>query len=1249
MGYKSLTLSLSTVLILGGCGGENSSQTKYSESASEVQNSAEKVIKAAKCDSTTEVCLAQEKIINQCGDRGGEVFYFGYDNNENGILDQTEIDSSKDVIICNGYQGLQGETGADGQSISINQITNNKDSSITISFSDGTHFTTNPLKGADGESGIDGQNVSVSSVDTNADGSLTLNFSDGTNFTTTSLKGDQGDTGATGATGQDGTDGKDGQSISVTSIQTNTDGSLTLNFSDGTNFTTGSLKGDTGAAGANGQDGTNGVDGQNGADGQSISVTSIQTNADGSLTLNFSDGTNFTTGSLKGEKGDQGEKGDTGATGADGQNGTNGTDGQDGEQGYTSLITSAEIPAGTTCTNGGIKFDIGIDTNRNNTLDTAEIVQTQTICLPATTTNVDITKIHAVQGSGATSPMENDEVTVEAIVVADYQDGSFKGFYIQEEDADVDGDDTTSEGIFVYDPALITDVDVGDKVKLKGTVSEYYGLSQIKDLSEVTVVSQVATLPTAQTITLPMTSSTDFEKYEGMRVTFNQTLNVTEVYNLGKYGEILLSSADRLWQPTQIATPGAAATAVEDANQLNQIILDDLISGSYPDTIVHPGSGLSKTNVLRGGDNITDLTAVMSYGFSAYRLMPLGEVIFNQANSRPADLPTVNGNLKVASINVLNYFNTIDDGGSTCGTHNQGCRGADDADELARQKAKMLTALEKMDADVIGLMEIENDGGVTLQTIVDGLTGYDYVRNPSGNGSQLGTDVITVAMLYKTDKVELVGTSTTIDDGEYQGAFDDRNRKPLAQTFKDKDTNEIFTVVNNHLKSKGSGCGTGDDATDGQGNCNGTRTAGSEDLISWIDDLKVAIGDEDFLIIGDLNAYAKEDPITTLENAGYNNLDGAGNNYSYVYYGQWGTLDYALASPTLNAKVSSVVRWTINADESWVFDYNDDASSSNYGRPKPNDYLTNLYEPNEYRMSDHDPIVVGFSFSAPSNTVPTANAGDDQNITLGDNVTLDASGSSDSDGTITSYVWSEGGTQIGTGETLDKNDFTVGTHTVTLTVTDDGNAIDTDTVVITVTAATGASTIWSESFETDGSTTRYTASEECTDNSGDFFTRTDGSNIGSFYQVSGQDGSYYYAAMDTDGTPCTLATQTLTFSTIDISGKSNLVFKGLFAEDDDGTNQDWDADTGAVVEYQIDGGSWQTLVAFAATGGTNTEPGLDTNADGVADSTLLSNTFAEFSANITGTGSSLILRVTLTNLDAGDEDIAFDNFSVEGN
>ncbi|MGF1479145.1 MAG: endonuclease/exonuclease/phosphatase family protein [Cyanophyceae cyanobacterium] len=192
-------------------------------------------------------------------------------------------------------------------------------------------------------------------------------------------------------------------------------------------------------------------------------------------------------------------------------------------------------------------------------------------------------------------------------------------------------------------------------------------------------------------------------------------------------------------------------------------------------------------------------------------------------------------------------------------------------------------------------------------------------------------------------------------------------------------------------------------------------------------------------------------------------------------------------------------------------------------------------------------------------------------------------------------------------------------------------------------------TIFTESFETDGNGSRYTTSiPEFTDGSSDFLTRTDGSNISGGYDVTGSDGSFYFAAQDIDGEG-DASQQTLIFSEIDIANFTNLSFSALFAEDDssDG-NEDWDAPDFVTVEYQVDGGGFLDLLAFENDGSTfNSAPLQDTDFDGTGDGTEVTDTFATFSNTIDATGSTLDLRITF-DLDSGDEDIAIDNIQLMG-
>jgi predicted extracellular nuclease len=416
--------------------------------------------------------------------------------------------------------------------------------------------------------------------------------------------------------------------------------------------------------------------------------------------------------------------------------------------------------------------------------------------------------------------------------------------------------------------------------------------------------------------------------------------------------------------PTNVITPGLEANNLQTANDLNRILLDDGSTLQNIDPIVHPAPGLSASNTLRSGDTVTDLNGVLTYSWSgssgtdAYRIQPVGTITFTAANERPTAVPDVGGNIKVASFNVLNYFNGDGSGGGFPTS-----RGADTADEFTRQRDKIIAAIIEIDADVIGLMEIENDGyGTTsaIQDLVDGLNAiagdgtYTFV---DPGVSQIGTDEIAVGLIYKPASVTTVGTTAILDSSEDATFNDDKNRPVLTQSF--KANGEYFTVAVNHFKSKGSDCDalSDPDTGDGQGNCNITRTTAATALVNWLATDPTGIAGAGYLIIGDLNSYAMEDPITAIKNAGYTNLiDAYGvNPYSYVYAGQAGYLDHALASASLTDLVTGTAVWHSNADEPRALDYNEEYKTTGQ--------ITSLYSADAYRASDHDPVIIGLNLS----------------------------------------------------------------------------------------------------------------------------------------------------------------------------------------------------------------------------------------------------------------------------------------------
>lgn len=573
-----------------------------------------------------------------------------------------------------------------------------------------------------------------------------------------------------------------------------------------------------------------------------------------------------------------------------------------------------------------------------------------------------VTPIGTVQGNGAATPLSGQVVTIEGVVVGDFQDGGFNGFYVQDEG---DSDPATSDGIFVFSTAV--PVAVGDEVRVTGTATEFDGLTQLSTSPTIQVCASDVALPEPVVLEFPLTDS-DKESVEGMFVTFPADLSILEFFNYGRFGEVVVGTGlgtDRQFQPTALALPDSEeAVAIRDHNATHRITIDDGLSPQNPPFLRHPAGGqFTLEHTFRGGDLITDLTGVMDHRFDLYRIQPTEDAEFTTVNERPTAVPDLGeATLTVASFNVLNYFTSL------------GSRGADTPEEFERQETKIVAALADIDADVVGLIEIENNDDVAVATLTEALNAevgagtYDYIAT-----GDIGTDEITTALIFKPSAVTPVGdfaTLTTADDPRF---LDDKNRPTLAQTFEENATGERVTVAVNHLKSKGSSCDdVGDPEDPWAGNCNGVRTDAAEAMVEWLAADPTGTGVENTLVIGDLNAYDKEDPINVFLDAGYSDLlleHQGEHEYSYVFDGQLGYLDYALANEALSGSVTGAEAWKINADEPSVLDY--DMTF------KP-DEQDALFEPNAFRSSDHDPVLVGLDL-APDEAVQVDRlAGDDR-------------------------------------------------------------------------------------------------------------------------------------------------------------------------------------------------------------------------------------------------------------------------------
>jgi predicted extracellular nuclease len=593
--------------------------------------------------------------------------------------------------------------------------------------------------------------------------------------------------------------------------------------------------------------------------------------------------------------------------------------------------------------------------------------------------SVSYTPIYAIQGSGQSAAITGT-VTTQGVVVGDFEGSASQGgFFIQ--DVAGDADPATSDGIFVYTGSADL-VSAGQVVRVTGYARERFNQTTLNGSNSnssavpaANIVQCGSTSVEPTDVEMPFADANYPERYEGMYVRLPQSLVISEYFNYDRFGEIVialpLDGESRPFTGTAIDEPGAPANARTLANSLRRITLDDANSAQNPAVLRHPnGEPFSLTNRFRGGDTVQNTVGVLGYDFSLYRIFPTGPAEYTAANPRPAAPEPVGGTVRVAAMNTLNYFVTADYPtgdplDNKCGPlNNVECRGwdSDQVDEFTRQRTKLLAALSGLDADIIGLNELENSTGVEpLADIVAGLPGYAYI-----NTGTIGTDAIKVGMIYRSAMVTPVGSYQILDSTVDPRFVDTKSRPALAQTFEVNATGARFTVVVNHLKSKGSDCNDiGDpDLGDGQGNCSQTRRLAAEALVDWIATDPTGSGDADYIIMGDLNSYAQEDTIDAIK-AGADDIAGTIDDYtnlifqyqgtyaySYVFDGQSGYLDHALAYPSLTAQVTGAEDWHINADEPDVLDYDTTF--------KP-DAQDALYEQNAYRTSDHDPVIVGLN------------------------------------------------------------------------------------------------------------------------------------------------------------------------------------------------------------------------------------------------------------------------------------------------
>ena len=605
-----------------------------------------------------------------------------------------------------------------------------------------------------------------------------------------------------------------------------------------------------------------------------------------------------------------------------------------------------------------------------------------------------IPDIQAV-GAGDDSAMVGATVTTVGVVTASYPaaesglGATLDGYTIQTPGSGGAWDEgrASSDALFVYAGKNGQVPAPGTCVRVTGTVGEFpattatgnpQSLTQLSATGFAQVDGCEAVAPTPVT---GVPADGQAEPYESMLLAPQGTWTITDNYQTNQYGTLALTPGpEPLRSATDVVAPGQAARDYEAANAARVIALDDgtntnLLKGAATEV---PYAYLANGAPARVGYHVSfDGPVVLESRQGSFVFQPTSMVAGHPDRSpvtitgqRPG-APTVGGDTRVATFNVLNYFSDlgVDEAGCTGYPDRTGAfvtakkcrvRGAFSREAFANQQAKIVAAINALGADVVALEEIENplavgsgtDRDASLARLVDALNEaagagtWAYVPSPPIIPAD--EDVIRVAFIYKPARVSPVGSSVIHDDPAFTGLA----RQPLAQEFArvslERAAAPTFVVIANHFKSKGSvpeGAPAGNaDNGDGQGNANAIRVAQARALASFA----ARYADKPTLLVGDFNSYSQEDPIKALEGAGWARVSGAGPA-SYVYSGRSGSLDHVFANAAAEPLLAGVTSWAVNAQESIAFEYS---------RAGMNAHLAVEAE-GPYRSSDHNPEIIG--------------------------------------------------------------------------------------------------------------------------------------------------------------------------------------------------------------------------------------------------------------------------------------------------
>ena len=545
----------------------------------------------------------------------------------------------------------------------------------------------------------------------------------------------------------------------------------------------------------------------------------------------------------------------------------------------------------------------------------------------------------------AVAPVRVAGVVTAALPAADGQ----PGWLLQDAG---DGDAATSDAIWLLGPAAAalapgqTVVATGNLRRAalpaagKGRADSLLALdaAQVEPLRDRALERRLRALaPTA------VTAAPDWNALAGMRVRIGVPLTLADRDR--QRGTVEASFDGPLWQPGERATPGCDPARAIAADNLRQRLV---LSGEALGDAAFAARSGSRLDALEG-------IALPRNGRPGLRLERAPAL---QPAPRPQLPPRVDGSLRISSFNLESLFNGDGRGGGFPTP-----RGARSEAEFKAQLAKLVQTIHAMNPDVAALMELENDGYGPDSTLAQLVAALDRADAADGGAQDWrfaapckqpcaldtrgpGGDVIRVGLIYRGQRVAARGLAATLT----QGPFGPHSRVPMAQAFEALGAGgrrgPAFVVAANHFKSKGCRDAEGADRDQGDGAAcwNALRSDSARRLDAWLKTDPTRSGGQLTMIVGDLNAYAQEQPMREFYAAGWQDAFAAAKvaaPYSYVYDGELGRLDHALLSPALAATLRGAAEWHTNADEPESAGYRDGGAGP-------------------WRSSDHDPVLLGF-------------------------------------------------------------------------------------------------------------------------------------------------------------------------------------------------------------------------------------------------------------------------------------------------